>query len=263
MSSKRFSGLLMLPLVAAGLVPASARAAADKVIVLGALHSLHSREKAFGYDELGATILAFAPDVLVLEVRPEELADRKPTPGRPEYPAVIWPLLAKMKVSAVAMEPGGRIFDEITGEAGAAFGAFKQRDPTGAAALSRLDAAAEDVLLSYWQRPGQVQDEKTARLAVGLQAAQFALAGPAFAAAQARWDGYMAARVLQAVRANPGKRIMVIASYKNRAALEQAVHQAAPQRALNASAWFDGKNTDGRVDGTPLDRKRAEQALPR
>lgn len=235
MRLSRFFILLTLPLMA---TTASAKTADDAVLVIGALHDLHDREPGFGYDRLRAAIAAFAPDVLVLEVRPDELAKRKHTPGRPEYPAVIWPLLAEMRVEAVAMEPGGEIFTAITGEAGAAFDALKKDNPEGAAVLARLDNAAEEILVNYWKSAAQVQDETTASLAISLQAAQFALAGPAFGAAQSRWDNYMSDQALQAVRANPGKRVMVIGSYKNRALLEHAVRKAAPQRVLNTSDWF-------------------------
>jgi hypothetical protein len=219
---------------------ASADSANDRVMVLGALHTLHEREPAFDYGALGKAIMAFAPDILVLEVRPDELEERKPTPGRPEYPAVVWPLLDQLAARTVAMEPGGDLFTDITGAAGAAFEALRQRDPAGAAALSRLDKAIDEALLAYWQAPRQVQDEQTTAMANGLQAAQFALAGPPFAAAQARWDGHMASEAVRVVLANPGKRVMVLASYRNRAMLENAVRSAAPQRVIPAATWLDG-----------------------
>ncbi|MGV3479621.1 MAG: hypothetical protein ACO1O3_06710, partial [Sphingobium sp.] len=88
------------------------------------------------------------------------------------------------------------------------------------------------------QRPEQVQDETTASLAASVQTAQFALAGRAFAEAQSRWESHMTSQVLETVRANPGKRVMVIGSYRNRAMLERAVQDAAPLRAVGASNWF-------------------------
>lgn len=234
--------LLTVPFLTAKSASAKSPAPENAVLVIGALHELHGREPAFGYDRLHAAILDFAPDILVLEVRPDELAERKPTPGRPEYPAVIWPLLAKMKVEAVAMEPGGATFKAITGEAGAAFEALRQRDPEGAAALSRLGTNVDEILLIHWRSAGQVQDETTASMTAGLQAAQFALAGPGFAAAQARWEGHMSDQALRALRANPDKRVMVIGSYKNRAMLEHIMREAAPQRAIRASDWLAQRN---------------------
>lgn len=235
-----YSALLFaLPILLLAFGSMKAFGAADRVVVVGALHGLHEREPAFGYDRLRSAIVDFRPDVLVLEVRPDELAEKKPTPGRPEYPAVIWPLLAQMRVDTVAMEPGGDLYKEITGQAGTAFAALKQRNPTGAAALARLDEATDEALVAYWRTPGQVQDEKTAAVAHGLRSAQFALAGPDFAAAQARWDGYMASQVRQAVRDHPGKRVMVVGSYSNRAMLDRAAREQAAHRIVDADAWLD------------------------
>lgn len=247
-----FHFLFAALLLAAATPRADAATPGDGVLVIGALHDLHDSEPAFGYDRLRAAILAFAPDVLVIEVRPDELAERKATPGRPEYPAVVWPLLAHMEVEAIAMEPGGAMFEAIAGEAGAAFAALKQRDPDGAAALSRLDADIEQILLRYWQDAGQVQDAPTASLAGSVQAAQFMLVGPGFVAAQSRWDAHMADRTRQAVRDNPGKKILVIGSYRNRAMLEAAVRAVAPRRVLDASDWIgrlDSAKTDGDQSG--------------
>lgn len=234
-----YSALLFaLPMLLLAIGSIQAFEADDRVVVIGALHGLHDREPAFDHDRLRSAIEDFRPQVLVLEVRPDELAERKPTPGRPEYPAVVWPLLARMRVDAVAMEPGGVLFEDITRQAGAALEALKQRDPAGAAALSRLDAATEDALVAYWRQPGQVQDDRTAAIADGLQSAKFALAGPRFAASQARWDGYMSSQVRRAVRDNPGKRVMVIGSYRNRALLDRAARELAPQRVVDAQAWI-------------------------
>lgn len=243
------AGILFISLGTMALASDRVHAPSDPVVVLGALHKLHEREPAFDYDALRATILSFRPDVMVLEVRPDELEAMSATPGRPEYPAVIWPLLVGLKVDAVAMEPGGDLFKDITGEAGAAFEQLNHSDPTGAAALSRLGESADNALLAYWQAPSQIHDDKTASMADGLQAAQFALAGARFEAAQARWEGHMAAQVVRAVRGNPGKRVLVIGSYKNRAVLERAVRVAAPQRALAAKAWFDQEKTPPANDG--------------
>lgn len=230
--------LLALPVLLAMPAIADTTAPDGPVVIVGALHHLHEREPAFDFSRLRLSILAFKPDVLVLEVRPDELAERKATPGRPEYPAVVWPLLTEISAEAVAMEPGGEMFKEIAGAAGEAFEALRKRDPEGAAALSRLEKATDDVLLAYWQAPGQVQDEQTAAIAAGLQAAQFALAGPSFAAAQTRWDSYMAGQVVRTVRSHPAKRVMVIASYKNRALLERMVRQSVADRVVDAAPWL-------------------------
>lgn len=249
----RITRSLCLPallLMATAPSPAFAVAKNNQVMVIGALHDLHDREPAFGYDILRAAILAFAPDILVLEVRPDELSEKRATPGRPEYPAVIWPLLAQMEAKVVAMEPGGAMFKAITGDAGKAFDTLRRDNPDATVALSRLDTAVDHVLLAYWQNAAQVQDQMTESLAASVQTAQFALAGPGFAAAQSRWEAYMTDRTRQTARANPDKRILVIGSYKNRAMLDRALREAAPGRVISAETWFAAQNLATRA-GTP------------
>ncbi len=48
--------------------------------------------------------------------------------------------------------------------------------------------------------------------------------------------------MLDVVRANPGRRVMVIGSYKNRAMLQNAAQAAVPQRVIDASQWFEKTN---------------------
>jgi hypothetical protein len=88
------------------------------VFVLGALHELHKSEESFSFDDLREALLELKADVWVLEVRPAELTARSHTPGRPEYPAVIWPLLKQTRAVAVAMEPGGDEFKSRQARAG-------------------------------------------------------------------------------------------------------------------------------------------------
>jgi hypothetical protein len=210
----------------------------DAVLVLGALHELHEREESFGYDRLGQILETFRPDVVVLEVRPDELAGRTDTPGRPEYPKMVWPWLAESGAGAVAMEPGGKRFEALAGAAGAAFAALGRSDPQGAAALTAFDEALEAALLAYWRRPSQTQGETTARMVDSHVALRAAIVGPAFTNVQSAWDDEMAQVVTRTVRARPGKRVLVIGSYRNRAALEHAVRGIAAARLVSSAAWL-------------------------
>lgn len=207
---------------------ASAQAAcpaprADAVAVIGALHGLHAKSAGFSYAALRRAILDFQPDVMVLEVRPDELIDHAATPGRPEYPEVVWPLLKQHKIVSVPMEPGGDLFKTMAAQAGGAFDAFRLADPQGAKAAIALDDAAQAALLAYWRSPAQTQDAATAAAAAGLDALRYGLAGDKAYEIQVRWDDYMADRVTEAVAANPGRRVLVLGSWRNRQRLVQAV----------------------------------------
>lgn len=215
--------------------PASAQPS-DGVIVVGALQRLHTSEPDFSFDHLRRVIEAARPDVLVLEVRPDELAERKETPGRPEYPAVVWPWLAANPVTAVAMEPGGEVFAAMNGAAGQRFEAFGRTEPEAAAYMGRLRKALSAALRAHWRHPADAHDQTTADLVRAEALAQARLGGEVFETGQARWDGYMVDRTREAIAAHPGKRILVLASYRNLEAFREGLK--GEPRLVDAEAWL-------------------------
>jgi hypothetical protein len=207
--------LLALSLCAGFASTARARQPADGVYVLAAIQRLHEREPAFGYDHLRCILDAVRPDVVVLEVRPDEAAERKDTQGRPEYPKVVWPWLAEHPLPVISMEPGGKAFAEMTGAAGAMFAAFDKEQPAAAAYMGSLRKSLSTALLAHWSHPADAHDRVTADLVRAEALAQAELGGPQFEKSQAAWDGFMVARAREAIAANPGKRVLVLASYRN------------------------------------------------
>lgn len=235
----RAAGWLGLLLLAA--LPARAAEPAEPangVYVVGALHRLHEEEPGFDFRALESILDAVRPQVLVLEVRPDELEGRLETPGRPEYPAVVWPWIARHEVELVAMEPGGATFSRITGAAGAEIEAFKARDAAGAADWARLRPAFETALKAYWRHPADTQGQVTADLARAQAIGDGRLVGAGFEAVQAEWDDHMLAQARAAVRAHPGKRILVLGSYRNRAGLEAGLRPVAGARLVEVETWL-------------------------
>lgn len=216
----------------------------DAVLVLGALHDLHAQEPSFDHSVLTSAIASFRPDVLVLEVRPDELQQRSSTPGRPEYPAVVWPLLQSFTGQVVAMEPGGETFSRLSSAAGQALSTYRRNNPEGAAALSTFQAAADAFLLTYWTRAGQSQDATTDSVVRVTSLLRSDLAGPAFAAAQNEWEQYMIERVKEAVTANRHKRVLILASFRNRHVIETGICETASARLADAKTWLDAGKLD-------------------
>jgi hypothetical protein len=192
--------------------------AAAEIYVVGALHRLHATEPAFSYADLRRVIEAVRPEVMLLEVRPDELAERKDTPGRPEYPAVVWPMLPTMKATALPMEPGGATFQAMVDEASAQFAAFAKDNPVQSAYNDNLRLSLETALQAHWRHPADAHDRVTSDLVRAQALALETLAGQEFTVGQAEWDGYMVEQARTAIRANPGKRILVLGSFRNRAA---------------------------------------------
>jgi len=214
----------------------AATAPPDGVYVIGAIQRLHVSEPAYSFEHLRRMLEAVKPDLLVLEVRPDELAERKETQGRPEYPAVVWPYLVAHPTPAVAMEPGGETFKTMTGEAGALFAAFEREKPQDDAYMGRLGKALSAALQAHWRHPADAHDAVTIDLVRAEGLAQARLGGDRFETSQAEWDGYMVARAREAIAANPGKRILVLASYRNLGAF-RADLKGEP-RLVDVEAWL-------------------------
>lgn len=224
---------LSLPL-AAGAAPKPLPA--DAILVVGSLHDLHAREPGFGYEHLKAVLDAAAPDVLVVETRPDELAGRTATPGRPEYPAVVWPWLADRAVVVEAMEPGGERFAVITGKVGKLYAAFERDKPQAAARLEALKANLAKALVDHWRGPADAHDEVTAALVEAAWLSETALGGPGYAAAQAEWEGHMTREARRIAAAHPGRRVLILASYRNLAAFEASLRD--DPRHVDAETWL-------------------------
>jgi hypothetical protein len=236
---RKLAFLMMAALTMTGLALQAEPARAEgEVYVVGALQRLHATEPGFGYAHLRRILDAARPDVVVLEVRPDELAARGETPGRPEYPQVVWPYLRNHPVAAAPMEPGGEAFARMSGAAGAAIETMERDAPEAAKAWSRMQVSTDAALQAYWRHPADAHDAVTADVVQASADRQAALAGGAYAAAQAEWDGYMADRAREAVLAHPGKRVLILASYRNRHLIEAAVRAAAPGRVVDMPGWL-------------------------
>ena len=227
--------LLALSLCAGLAAPAQAQPA-DGVYVVGAIQRLHASEPDYGYPHLRRILDAVNPDVVVLEVRPDEATERKDTPGRPEYPNVVWPWLADHPLPVISMEPGGKTFAQMTGAAGERFDRFAKEKPEANAYMGSLRRSLSAALQAHWKHPADAHDRVTADLLRAEALAQAELGGAAFETGQAEWDGYMVARTREAIAAHPGKRILVLASYRNLDAFKAGLK--GEPRLVDVEAWL-------------------------
>jgi hypothetical protein len=194
---------------------------------------------------------AARPDIIVIEVRPDELADRKSTPGRPEYPAVIWPLLTETGIEAVAMEPGGALFTAITTPVGQAFEALRRNDPATADYVESLRRSLETALQAHWRHPADSQDRVTADLVRAYDITQSELVGGGYDDLQRRWDDHMVTQAREVVLANPDRRILVVGSFRNRHVLEEGLRAAAGHRLVDMEAWLRAIGSEPAAAGRP------------
>lgn len=238
----RFTRLVAATLLAATPLPAAAKD--SEVFVLGALHALHEKEDSFGYDTLGRLIRAIRPDVILLEVTPEELAGRLETKGRPEYPKVIWPMLGEGGPKPYAMEARQPLYAELTGEASRRWGDFAAAFPAENGTLTAWSKATSDMLLAHWKSVADTQDEATDTLARARGRLNVALV-PDADPGQARWDGAMVEVARKAIAENPGRRVLVLGSWRNRFMFVDALGAMKGAKLVDMKAWL-GANGFGR-----------------
>jgi hypothetical protein len=229
-------------LVAAVLVTAptgTLRAQDTEIFVLGALGALHEQEESFPYETLDRVIRGIKPEVLLLEVTPEELAGRVDTKGRPEYPKVVWPFLrAAGTLKVYAMEAAQPHYGELVGEGTRIFGEFAKQRPGENAALTAYTGAATDMLIAHWKSPADTQDEATDALSearYGLIAGLLPEAHPF----QKRWDSVMVDVARKAVTAHPGTRVLLIGSFRNRFMFTKALDNLPGIKVGDMKAWLD------------------------
>jgi len=209
------------------------------IYVIGSLHELHATTPGFDYADLKRVIEATAPQVAVLETRPDELSGRTDTPGRPEYPRIMWPYLAaNPSIKVTPIEPGGALFEAWVAQASADAKRFEEQNSTSNAYWNSYQQSLKSVLQLHWRAPADAHDQVTADLARSWYLIHYSLAGEAARKGQERWDAYMLERAVRAARAHPKERLLVLVSYRNRHRFEEALRAAQPARIVNIKDWL-------------------------
>lgn len=212
--------------------------ASEGIYIVGALHRLHEQVPGFDYEALRRIMLAIDPQVLLFETRPDELSERMDTPGRPEYPRVVWPYLTGRTVISLPMEPARELFDVWVGEATAGFERLAKEDPKGSNYWSNYQRSLATLLKAHWKSPADAHDAVTADMARSWYLVQYAVGGKGLESGQERWDRYMIDRAREAARQHPHRRILVLASYRNHHRFESALREEQGARVVDMEAWL-------------------------
>ena len=136
------------------------------------------------------------------------------------------------------MEAAQPLYGELTGNASKRFADFKQQFPAEDASLSGHSKATSEVLLAHWKSVADTQDEATDALGRARTHLNAALV-PGSRAGQNRWDSVMIAAVRKAVSENPGKRLLVLGSYRNRYMFVEQLRGIKASRMVDMKAWLE------------------------
>lgn len=192
------------------------------LFVLSTLYRRHAVTPAYDVSALRRVIERIDPEVLVLDVTPQELARREVHESKIEYVGAVFPYLATVNRPAYAAEPDEPLFSEITQPLARAFA-----DVTAAKGeeLDRYESALFTILGRHWASAAAANDTLTDQL----MATRTRLTGefvPAFAQAQAQWDAHTVARTLEAVAAHPAARVLLLTGVENAWRVRPALAEA-------------------------------------
>jgi hypothetical protein len=194
----------------------AAQPAPAEVFVVSTLYRHHETTPAYDLAALGRVIERIRPDVLVLDVTPDELREQKVFPSKIEYPGTIFPLVQTGRYKVYASEPAEPMFSEIVQGIIAESKALAEEKPDTAAAMRKLQEGMLEALRLTWRSPADVHSERTDQAIRHMRAIYNALSGPAQREGQHRWNRHHADVVLQAARENPGKRVIQFVGLENR-----------------------------------------------
>ncbi len=216
---------ILLPIVLAAFAATANAASSTQVFVLGTLYSRHQSIPAYDLDALRRTVLAIAPDVVVVDCTPTEVREQKVHPSKVEYPEVIFPLVQQHGYRVYAAEPDEPLFTQIVQPLAQARSDFAKARPGPARILADYDKATWAALALYWQSPADAHDATTALALAGHKALDTRVYGELQAQANTRWIEHWVRIVRQAVAENPGKKILAVAGIDNREQIERELRR--------------------------------------
>jgi len=212
--------------------------AKPQVFVLGTLYKKHETIASYDLAALSRVIAAIAPDVVVLDVNPTELAERKVFPGKVEYTQVIFPYVDKRGVKAYAGEPPEPTFGEIVAAVIKAREDLKQRNPAGSAAMETYRKATYDALAALWKDAADANGDASEAVIEGLKRYEARMLGPVETDANHRWDTHAASVTLTAVKENPGKRVLQIAGVENLPLIRATLRASGEVELVDMETWI-------------------------
>jgi hypothetical protein len=225
---------LALPAVALAQAPAN-------VIVLDTLHQMHAEVPAYGNAALGRAIEKLKPDVLCVELQPDDLTTRPPEKTKQEYPAVIYPLIDRHHYRVYAMEPAEPLYTTLLTPYRANTDAFDAHQPARADAFGKYADGLYAVLKAHWTSPAAVNDEVTDTAFRTKHLLQETLMGPGEHAGWEAWNHHFLEVIQRAARENPGQRIVVTVGAEHGYWLRDHLRYAAGVTLIDTPAALRGR----------------------
>ncbi|MCO6511089.1 MAG: hypothetical protein J5I65_09875 [Aridibacter famidurans] len=180
-----------------------------EVLVLSTLHQFHGKDNSFTFEKLSEIVESYRPDLIAVELTPDDLRTRKEQKTKVEYQKSIFPSADKIEAKMVPMEPAEPKFSEIVGLIRASDSDLREAKPDAAESFSAYVEALYGYLFEYWDSALEVNSARTDALFEVKHAYQNRLYGEKQEKGWEAWNGHFLEKILEAARANKGSRILV------------------------------------------------------
>lgn len=212
-------------------------AAKNEVFVVGTLYKRHETVAVYDLQTLRRIILAIKPDVVVLDVTPDELRLEKVHASKIEYPNVIFPLVKSENYRAYAAEPAEPLFSEIVQSVSRGFQTFEKENSDGAAAMKQFTASLFETLKLSWKTPADVNSALTDKALSAKEALRDNFVAE-YKNGQRRWNQHTTDAILRAVKENPKKRILVLLGIENCYWVRNAIRSNPKVNLIDLENWL-------------------------
>lgn len=181
-----------------------------EVIVLSTLHQFHSTNTKYSFETLAKTIERINPDVLAVELTPNDLESRREQKVKTEYVRSVFPLIDKHKYKTVALEPNEPLYSELINLLKESNKENQENFPQKVEAFTTYSNAVYDYLFKYWTSIEAVNSSETDALFEVKHNFQNSLFGEKEAKVWNDWNSYFLKQIKDSAAKNKGKRILVL-----------------------------------------------------
>lgn len=222
---------------------AAAAAAPTEVVVLCTLHQFHEEVAGYSYADLKAAIERLHPDLLAVELTPTDLAGRVTQKIKREYQNAVYPLLAQHKWEAVPMEPEGELSRKLIAAVREAEASLQREFPQKDEVSQLYSDTLFSFLRAHWRSAADVNSVWTDNSFAVKHAFEEKLYGPKEVEGWEGWNQHFLDRIMEAARANPGKRIVVTVGAEHGYWLREHLRQEQGVKLVEATTMLErGRN---------------------
>ncbi|QQS40515.1 MAG: hypothetical protein IPM63_14255 [Acidobacteriota bacterium] len=209
-----------------------------EVLVLSTLHQFHGKDNSYTFEELSEIVESYRPNIIAVELTPEDLRTRKEQKTKVEYQKSIFPSADKIKAKMVPMEPAEPKFSELVGLIRASDSELGEKKPDAADGFSTYVDALYGYLFDHWRSAAEVNSARTDALFEVKHAYQNSLYGEKQEKGWEGWNSHFLEKVLETARANKGSRILVTVGAEHSYWLREKLGEQEGIRLIDAETFL-------------------------